>query len=65
VKPLLIVFYQKLKNIDIDINLNEEVLSIDKSENDALKVKTTKQTYTADAVICSIGGHHQEKIMPS
>jgi predicted Rossmann fold flavoprotein len=26
-----------------------------------LNVKTTRQTYTADAVICSIGGHHQEK----
>ena len=26
-----------------------------------LTVKTTKQTYTADAVICSIGGHNQLK----
>lgn len=26
-----------------------------------LKVKTTKQTYLAHAVICCIGGHHQEK----
>ncbi len=30
-------------------------------QHDKIKVKTSKQTYTADAVICSIGGHNQEK----
>jgi predicted flavoprotein YhiN len=58
-------FLQEAQKYNIDINLNEEVLSIDKADDGALKVKTSKQTYTADAVICSIGGHNQEKIMPS
>ena len=30
-------------------------------QHDKIKVKTSKQNYTADAVICSIGGHNQEK----
>ncbi len=30
-------------------------------DQNGIKVKTTKQTYMAHALICSIGGHHQEK----
>lgn len=33
----------------------------DGNKETKIEVKTTKQTYMADAVICSIGGHHQEK----
>lgn len=54
-------FLSETQKHDININLEEEVLSIDKSEKDILIVKTTKQTYTAHAVICSIGGHYQIK----
>ncbi len=53
-------FLQEAQKYNIDVNLNEEVLSIEKLE-DALQIKTTKQSYTANAVICSIGGHNQEK----
>ncbi len=54
-------FLSEAQKHDININLEEEVLSIDKSEKDVLIVKTNKQTYIAHAVICSIGGHHQIK----
>ncbi len=63
-------------NIDINLNeevleLNSDNVSssvvenfnlrFDSAQRDNVIVKTTKQTYTADAVICSIGGHNQEK----
>lgn len=54
-------FLTQAQKLDIAINLNEEVLEIIKHSEEQLEVKTTKQTYLADAVICSIGGHHQEK----
>lgn len=53
-------FLQEAQKYNIAINLNEEVLSIEKLE-DTLQVKTSKQTYNANSVICSIGGHNQEK----
>ena len=53
-------FLQEAQKYNIDINLNEEVLSIENLE-DTLQVKTSKQTYNANSVICSIGGHNQEK----
>jgi predicted Rossmann fold flavoprotein len=53
-------FLSEAQKHDIDINLSEEVLSIEKAD-DILKIKSSKQTYTADSVICSIGGHNQEK----
>jgi predicted Rossmann fold flavoprotein len=53
-------FLSEAQKYNIDINLNEEVLSIEKAD-DILKIKSSKQTYTADSVICSIGGHNQEK----
>ncbi|MBK8367955.1 MAG: NAD(P)/FAD-dependent oxidoreductase [Bacteroidetes bacterium] len=34
---------------------------LDYARTDNVIVKTSKQTYTADAVICGIGGHNQEK----
>jgi predicted Rossmann fold flavoprotein len=34
---------------------------LDCARTDNVIVKTSKQTYTADAVICGIGGHNQEK----
>lgn len=52
-------FLSEVQKLDIDINLNEEVLSINKGEK--LEVKTTKQAYLVDAIICSTGGHHQQK----
>jgi len=54
-------FLSEAKRLDIAINLNEEVISIQKKEDTYLEVKTTKQVYNVDAVICSIGGHHQQK----
>ncbi|MBL7936618.1 MAG: NAD(P)/FAD-dependent oxidoreductase [Bacteroidia bacterium] len=61
-------FLSEAQKYHIDINLNEEVLEIlsianNNTELDSvlLKVKTTKQTYIAHAIICSIGGHHQIK----
>lgn len=70
-------FLQEAQKLNIDINLSEEVLEVnctnvtlsgveapnvlDSARIDNIKVKTTKQTYLADAVICSIGGHNQEK----
>ncbi len=36
-------------------------LRFDSAQRDNVIVKTTKQTYIAYAVICSIGGHHQIK----
>ena len=60
-------FLQETQKHNIDVNLNEEVLEInpmnvlDYARTDKIVVKTTKQTHTADAVICSIGGHNQEK----
>ncbi len=53
-------FLQEAQKHGIAINLSEEVLAITKN-NETLTVKTTKQTYVADTVVCSIGGHHQEK----
>ena len=52
-------FLHEAQKYNIDVNLNEEVLSIE--EGEILKVKTSKQTYEANSVICSIGGHNQEK----
>ncbi|MBI3519396.1 MAG: NAD(P)/FAD-dependent oxidoreductase [Bacteroidetes bacterium] len=54
-------FLTETQKYNIDVNFNEEVSLIEKIAGDKLAVKTNKQTYSADAVICSIGGHHQEK----
>lgn len=67
-------FLSEAQKHNIDINLNEEVLEInsnmsaaeassvlDFARTDIIEVKTTKQTYSANAVICSIGGHNQLK----
>ncbi|MES2762515.1 MAG: NAD(P)/FAD-dependent oxidoreductase [Bacteroidota bacterium] len=69
-------FFNEAQKYNIDVNLNEEVLSITNGHPELdsgshempnhvgperIKVKTSKQTYMADAVICSIGGHNQEK----
>lgn len=52
-------FMEEARKHDIDIHLNEEVTSIT-HDKEKLIVKTGKQSYTVDAVICSIGGHHQQ-----
>ena len=52
-------FLTEAQKLRIDVNLSEEVLLIEKSDTGLLQVKTTKQTYSADVVICSIGGHNQ------
>lgn len=54
-------FMHEVKKHHIKINLQEEVLSIEKTTSKQLNVQTTKQKYLADAVICSIGGHNQLK----
>ena len=63
-------------NIDVNLNeevleinsLNVTLSGVEASSKvlgyartDNIKVKTNKQTYTANSVICSIGGHNQEK----
>lgn len=55
-------FLMEAQKHGLAINLNEEVLEIGLAENQkGINVRTTKQSYMAHAVICSIGGHHQEK----
>lgn len=54
-------FLSEAKRLDIDVNLSEEVVAIHKKDDTHLEVKTTKQVYRVDAVVCSIGGHHQQK----
>jgi len=53
-------FLSEVQKLDIDVNLNEEVIAIS-ALNNQLEIKTSKQVYIVDAVICSIGGHHQLK----
>ncbi len=52
-------FLSETQKYHIDIYKNEEVISITQQHSTGIEVKTVKQTYLADAVICSIGGHHQ------
>ncbi len=54
-------FLSEAQKYNISIKLSEEVLSIHKLPNEKLSVETTKQTTVFDAVICSIGGHYQQK----
>ena len=54
-------FLSEAQKYNITIKLSEEVLSIQKSTDEILMVETTKQIISVDAVICSIGGHHQAK----
>lgn len=61
-------FMEEVRKRNVSIRMNEEVTSI-KHEQGKLIVKTSaragadvaKQSYAADAVICSIGGHHQQR----
>lgn len=54
-------FLQEAQKHHINIKLSEEVLDIQQETDDKLSVKTAKQIYLCDAVICAIGGHHQLK----
>ena len=54
-------FLAEVQKYNISVTLGEEVLSINKLEDEKLSVETNKQTIAVDAVICSIGGHHQQK----
>ncbi|MCD6017230.1 MAG: aminoacetone oxidase family FAD-binding enzyme [Bacteroidetes bacterium] len=54
-------FLSEVQRLDISVNINEEVLSIEYEKSGRLNVKTSRQSYMADAVICSIGGHNQLK----
>ena len=54
-------FLKEAHKLGISINLGEEVLSIEKSNQHFISVKTNKQTYIVNSVICSIGGHNQMK----
>jgi len=52
----------ELKPINVTLSGVEASYNVlDYARTDNLQVKTTKQTYIAHAVICSIGGHHQIK----
>lgn len=53
-------FMDEAQKHDIRIHLNEEVTSVTR-HGSGLLVKTGKQGYEASAVICSIGGHPQER----
>ncbi len=54
-------FLTEAQKYNIEVNLNEEVESIKKNIEGLLQVKTVKQSYLANSVICSIGGHNQLK----
>lgn len=51
-------FLEEAQKLGIAVHQSEEVTSI-KREASGMLVKTGKQQYVADAVICSTGGHHQ------
>jgi len=52
----------ELKPINVTLSGVEASYNVlDYARTDNVQVKTTKQTYIAHAVICSIGGHHQIK----
>ena len=53
------LFLWEAKKRNIEIKLNEEVLSIKKSEK--IILTTNKNKFTADKVICSVGGFHQPR----
>ncbi|MCC6180815.1 MAG: NAD(P)/FAD-dependent oxidoreductase [Bacteroidia bacterium] len=52
-------FLMEVQKYHIDIYKNEEVISLTQQSPSYIEVKSTKQTYIANSVICSIGGHHQ------
>ncbi|MDF2448066.1 MAG: NAD(P)/FAD-dependent oxidoreductase [Bacteroidota bacterium] len=54
-------FLTQIQRLGISINLNEEVLEIEKKNDQRLHVTTSKNSFIAHAVICSIGGHSQLK----
>lgn len=60
-------FLSEAQRLNVKINLEEEVLSIvachqtSNIKHQTIEVQTFKQTYLADAVICSSGGHNQKK----
>lgn len=51
-------FLRLTQKLGIKILINCEVFSIQKKEN-AFHLKTNKQNFEADAVICALGGHHK------
>lgn len=51
-------FLEEAHKHHITIHLGEEVTELKTIEN-KIEITTTKYHYTADAVICCIGGHHQ------
>ncbi len=52
-------FLLEAQKYHIDIHKSEEVISLTQQNSFYIEVKSTKQTYIANSVICSIGGHHQ------
>jgi predicted Rossmann fold flavoprotein len=57
-------FMEEARKHEIDIHLNEEVVAINpmsSGHSETVEIRTSKQTYQAHAVICSIGGHHQQR----
>jgi predicted Rossmann fold flavoprotein len=52
-------FLSEAHKLGIQINLQEEVIAL-KPMNGQVEVKTDKEIYRADAVICSSGGHHRQ-----
>lgn len=54
-------FMQEAERLGVKINLEEEVLGLEKQENGQIQVITNKSSYLSHAVICSSGGHNQKK----
>lgn len=54
-------FMQEAERLGVKINLEEEVLGLEKQENGQIQVITNKSSYLSDAVVCSSGGHNQKK----
>lgn len=54
-------FLNEAQKYNVDVNLNEEVLSLEINADGKKILKTTQHNYVSDAVICCIGGHPQLK----
>ena len=52
-------FLEEAKKYNIDIHVSEEVVELQSNESN-IAITTNKHNYVADAVICCIGGRHQQ-----
>ncbi len=60
-ETIINLFLSEAKKYKIKIKLNEEVVSLEKSKNNLIIVTTKINKFTADKVICCIGGFNQQR----